>query len=179
MNKVSARYAEALLEIAIQVKRLDEFKAQAKMVSRLLSENPKFIELFEKTQLSSSEKKALIQTVFGSQLDEMLINLMCLLIDKRRVRMMPLILTDFVHLVNLNQSIEEGIVYSIRILPESDIQALEEQLSLKHNVKVELINKIDPGLISGLKIKFQESVIDASLSYQLESLRETLREGRS
>jgi F-type H+-transporting ATPase subunit delta len=179
MNKVSARYAEALLEIAIQKKRLNEFKAQAKMVSRLLNENPKFTQLFEKTQLSSVEKKTMLQTVFGSQIDEMLINLMCLLIDKKRVRMMPMILMDFVHLVNQNQSIEEGIVYSIRPLPESDITQLETELSLKHNVKVELVNKIDLSLISGLKIKFKESVIDASLSYQLESLRETLREGRS
>jgi len=92
---------------------------------------------------------------------------------------MPMILMDFVHLVNQNQSIEEGIVYSIRPLPESDLTQLETELSLKHKVKVELVNKIDLSLISGLKIKFKESVIDASLSYQLESLRETLREGRS
>lgn len=179
MDKVSSRYAEALLGIAIQMKRLDEFKAQAKLIARILKDNPEFTQLFEKTQISSDEKKVLLQTVFGSQVDEMIINLMCLLIDKNRIRLAETIFMDFIHLVNVNQSIEEGIVYSIRPLSDEDILQLESQLSLKHKVKVELLNRIDQSLISGLKIKFNESVIDASLSAQLEALRETLREGRS
>jgi len=179
MNKVSSRYAQALCDIATQLNRLEEFKAQAKMINKVFIENPEFSPLFEKTQISSDEKKALIQSVFGSQVDPMLINLMCLLIDKKRIRLIENIFLDFIHLVNLSRSIEEGIVYSIRPLSDSDMKQLETQLSLKHHVSVELINKIDPSLISGLKIKFKESVIDASLSFQLESLRETLREGRS
>ncbi len=179
MDKVSSRYAEALLGIAIQVKSLDEFKAQAKLISKILKDNPEFTQLFEKTQIYSDEKKVLLQTVFGSQIDEMIINLMCLLIDKKRIRLTETIFMDFIHLVNIHQSIEEGIVYSIRPLSDEDISQLESQLSLKHKVKVELMNRIDPSLISGLKIKFKESVIDASLSAQLEALRDTLREGRS
>jgi F-type H+-transporting ATPase subunit delta len=179
MDKVSSRYAEALLGIAIQMKRLDEFKAQAKLIARILKDNPEFTQLFDKTQISSDEKKVLVQTVFGSQVDEMIINLMCLLIDKNRIRLAETIFMDFIHLVNVNQSIEEGIVYSIRPLSDEDILQLESQLTLKHKVKVELLNRIDQSLISGLKIKFKESVIDASLSAQLEALRETLREGRS
>ena len=179
MDKVSSRYAQALLEIATQMHCLDEFKAQAKLVSKALKDNPEFAQLFEKTQISSEEKMALLQTVFGAQIDEMLLNLMYLLIDKKRMQLAESIFLDFIHLINQSQSIEEGIVYSIRPLSEEDLNQLEAQLSLKHKVKIELLNKIDPGLISGLKIKFKESVIDASLSAQLEALRETLREGRS
>jgi F-type H+-transporting ATPase subunit delta len=179
MDKVSSRYAQALLDIAVQMNRLDEFKAQAKMVCSIFIDNPEFGQIFDKIQISSDEKKALLQSVFGMQIDPMMMNLMYLLIDKKRIRMVDTIFLDFIHLVNLNRSIEEGIVYSIRPLSKSDIQELEAQLSLKHSVKVELINKIDKSLISGLKFKFKESVIDASLSYQLEALRETLREGRS
>jgi ATP synthase F1 delta subunit len=179
MDKVSSRYAQALLDIAEQFNRLDEFKAQAKMISKVLKENPQFTELFEKTQISSDEKKSLIKSVFGSQVDPMLINFLCLLIDKKRSRLAENIFLDLIHLVNQKRNIEEGIVLSIRPLSELDIKALEDQLSLKHSVTVELTNKIDTSLLSGLKIKFKESVIDASLSYQLEALRETLREGRS
>lgn len=179
MDKVSSRYAEALLSIAIQMNRLDDFKRQAKVIGKNFKENPEYADLFDKTQISANEKKALVQSVFGTSVDEMMINMMYLLIDKKRMRMVDLIMTDFVHLVNQTQSIQEGIVYSIRPLPESDMLELESQLSAKHNVKVELVNKIDTTLLSGLKIKFKESIIDASLSFKLEALRETLREGRS
>jgi F-type H+-transporting ATPase subunit delta len=179
MDKVSSRYAEALLDIATQLDRLDEFKSQAVFIGSSFRDNPDFATLFNKTQISSEEKKTLLQEVFSTKVDPLMINLLCLLLDKKRIRMTELIMSDFVHLVNVSQSIEEGIVYSIRPLSKDDLDQLEKQLSLKHNVKVELVNKIDQSLISGLKIKFKESVIDASLSAQLEALRETLREGRS
>lgn len=179
MDKVSSRYAEALLGIATQLNRLDEFKTQAKFVGSVFRDYPDFAQLFDKTQLSSKEKKTLLRDVFQSSIDELMMNLLCLLIDKKRIRMTEMIMADFIHLVNVSKSIEEGIVYSIRPLSPLDIQQLESQLSMKHQVKVELLNKIDTNLISGLKIKFKESVIDASLSAQLEALRDTLREGRS
>ena len=179
MDKVSSRYAEALLEIAGMTYSYAAYKQQAKVVSKVFKDNPEFGVLFQKTQISNEEKKALIQSVFGKKIDPMMINLMCLLVDKHRMGLVSEIMDDLVHMANKKLAIEEGIVYSIRPLPDSDIKALEKQLSLKHHVTVELVNKIDMSLISGLKIKFNESVIDASLSAKLEGLRETLREGRS
>jgi F-type H+-transporting ATPase subunit delta len=179
MDKVSSRYAEAILEIAGMTYSYAAYKQQAKVISKVFKDNPEFGALFQKTQISNDEKKALIQSVFDKKIDPMMINLMCLLIDKHRMTLVAEIMDDLVHMANKKLAIEEGIVYSIRPLPDSDIKALEKQLSLKHNVSVELINKIDMSLISGLKIKFKESVIDASLSAKLEGLRETLREGRS
>lgn len=179
MDKVSSRYAEALLDIAAQTNHLIQFKDQAKVLRKAFKDNPEYGALFEKTQLSSDEKKALIQSVFGSQVDPMMINLFYLLVDKHRMMLAEQIMDDFIHMANGKLGIEEGIVYSIRPLSDADMKALEKQLSLKHNVTVELMNRIDLNLISGLKINFKESVIDASLSAQLEALRETLREGRS
>jgi F-type H+-transporting ATPase subunit delta len=179
MDKVSSRYAEALLEIAGMTFSYAAYKQQAKVVSQVFKDNPEFGLLFQKIQISNDEKKALIQSVFGKKIDPMMINLMCLLVDKHRMGLVSEIMDDLIHMANKKLAIEEGIVYSIRPLPDSDIKALEKQLSLKHHVTVELTNKIDMSLISGLKIKFKESVIDASLSAKLEGLRETLREGRS
>ena len=179
MDKVSSRYAEALMEIAAMTYSYDAYKQQAKVIRQAFKDNPEFGSLFQKTKLSDEEKKALIQSVFGKKIDPMIINLMYLLVDKRRMMLVAEIMDEYIHMANHKLAIEEGIVYSIRQLPESDMKDLERELSLKHHVSVELTNKIDINLISGLKIKFKESVIDASLSAKLEGLRETLREGRS
>lgn len=179
MDKVSSRYAEALLDIALSTHQVMPFKAQAKAIGKALKDNPDFVALFNKTQLSSDEKKALITSVFKGKADPMILNLFYLMVDKHRMGLAVAVLEDFVHMANKKLAIEEGIVYSIRPLSKEDLEALEKQLSHKHNVTVELTNKLDPELISGLKIKFKESVIDASLSAKLEALRETLREGRS
>jgi len=179
MDKVASRYAEALLEIAGSTYSYAAYKQQAKVVSQAFKDNPEFGVLFQKTQISNDEKKALIQSVFAKKIDPMMVNLLCLLVDKKRMILVTDIMDELVHMANQKLAIEEGIVYSIRPLSALDMKDLEKQLSLKHQVTVELVNKIDLSLISGLKIKFKESIIDASLSAQLEALRETLREGRS
>ena len=179
MDKIASRYAEALVAIAQDDKRLVEFKAQAKVLNKVLRENPDYVGLFRKPQLSNSEKHDLLDGVLSQRIDPYWLNLLKLLVDKRRASLMEAVTLDFIHLANAAQGIEEGTVYSVYPLTEADLAALEATYSAQRKTKVELLNKLDPTLISGLRVRFNESVIDLSLSAQLESLRDTLREGRS
>mgnify|MGYP001810154487 CR=1 FL=1 len=179
MDKIASRYAEALVAIAQDEKRLDVFKAQAKALYKAFRENPDYVGLFSKPQLSLSEKHELLDSVLSQRIDPYWLNLLKLLVDKRRGNLMEAVILDFIHLANAAQGIEEGTVYSVYPLTETDLASLEASYSAQRNSKVELLNKLDPTLISGLRIRFNESVIDLSLSAQLDALRDTLREGRS
>lgn len=179
MDKIASRYAEALVAIAQDEQRLDAFKAQAKVLYKIFRENPDYVELFSKPQLSLTEKHGLLDSVLSQQIDPYWLNLLKLLVDKRRSQLLVTVTLDFIHLANAAQGIEEGTVYSVYPLAEADLAALEATYSTQRNTKVEFINKLDPTLISGLRIRFNESVIDLSLSAQLDALRDTLREGRS
>ena len=59
------------------------------------------------------------------------------------------------------------------------IKELEDSLSLKQKQTVSIINRIDPTLISGIKIRFEDKVIDGSMKSRIQNLRSVLREGRS
>jgi F-type H+-transporting ATPase subunit delta len=179
MNKIASRYAEALVAIALDVKRLDEFKAQAKVLYKVFRENPDYVGLFSKPQLSIAEKRELLDSVLAKQIDPYWLNLLKLLVEKRRSNLLEAVTLDFIHLANVAQGIEEGIVYSVYPLSDADLKDLEVTYSAQRKTTVEFLNKIDLTLISGIKIRFNESVIDLSLSAQLDALRGTLREGRS
>ena len=179
MDKIASRYAEALVAIAQDVKRLDEFKAQAKLLSKVFRENPDYVGLFSKPQLSIREKHELLDSVLAQRIDPYWLNLLKLMVEKRRAYLLEAVTLDFIHLANTAQGIEEGIVYSVYPLSEESLKQLETTYSAQRNTAVELLNKLDPTLISGLRIRFKESVIDLSLSAQLDALRDTLREGRS
>ena len=64
-------------------------------------------------------------------------------------------------------------------LTKEEIKELESSLSLKQKQTVSIINRIDPTLISGIKIRFDDKVIDGSMKSRIENLRSVLREGRS
>jgi F-type H+-transporting ATPase subunit delta len=179
MNKIASRYAEALVAIAQDVSRLDEFKAQAKVLHRVFRENPDYVGLFSKPQLSIAEKRALLDSVLAKHIDPYWLNLLKLLVEKRRGNLLEAVALDFIHLANVAQGVEEGIVYSVYPLSTDDLANLESTYSAQRQTSVEFLNKLDPTLISGIRIRFNESVIDLSLSAQLDALRDTLREGRS
>lgn len=179
MNKIASRYAEALVAIAQDVSRLDEFKAQAKALYKVFRENPDYVGLFSKPQLSIVEKRELLDDVLGQRIDPYWLNLLKLLVEKRRGNLLETVTLDFIHLANVAQGIEEGIVFSVYPLSDADMSDLETTYSDQRKTKVEFLNKLDPTLISGIRIRFNESVIDLSLSAQLDALRDTLREGRS
>jgi F-type H+-transporting ATPase subunit delta len=179
MNKIASRYAEALVAIAQDVSRLDEFKAQAKALYKVFRENPDYVGLFSKPQLSIVEKRELLDDVLGQRIDPYWLNLLKLLVEKRRGNLLEAVTLDFIHLANVAQGIEEGIVFSVYPLSDADMSDLETTYSDQRKTKVEFLNKLDPTLISGIRIRFNESVIDLSLSAQLDALRDTLREGRS
>lgn len=179
MDKIASRYAEALVAIAQDNHRLAEFKAQAKMLHKVFRENPDYVGLFSKPQLSLAEKHDLLDGVLGKRVDLYWLNLLKLLVEKRRGNLLEAVTLDFIHLANAAQGIEEGIVYSVYPLSDADLSALEATYSAQRKTTVELLNKLDSTLISGIRIRFNESVIDLSLSAQLDALRGTLREGRS
>lgn len=179
MDKIASRYAEALVAIARDVNRLDEFKSQAKGLYQLFRDHPEYVGLFSKPQLSLAEKKDLLDSVLANRIDPYWLNLLKIMVEKRRGSLLEAVALDFIHLANAASGIEEGIVYSVHPLSPADLAQLEATYSAQRHSKVELINKSDPTLISGIKIRFNESVIDLSLSAQLEALRDTLREGRS
>ena len=48
------------------------------------------------------------------------------------------------------------------------------EISSKDGQKIELTQKINKSLISGFKIKFDDYVIDDSMKFKIDNLRETL-----
>ena len=76
-------------------------------------------------------------------------------------------------LVNVNEyrGVDEGLVYSTIPLDEKTINKIEEKISKIESRKVELINKIDPALIGGVKVVINGHIYDGSIKNQIEMMK--------
>lgn len=178
MEKVASKYASALFELALEKKEDSVLLHEVKHIQTILDDHPEFIALLNKTQIDKREKKSLILEVFSKN-HPYLQNSLLLLIDRNRALLIPHFLQAYRHHYNMHHKIVEGIAYTVTPLPKEDIRALEKELSELENQTVELINRIDPRLIKGIKIRFGDKILDASMKSRLENLRNTLKEGRS
>jgi len=68
----------------------------------------------------------------------------------------------------------KGVVYSVRELDTKEMKAITAFAEKKLNQEVVLENKIDPSLISGFKIVYDNKVIDASLKNRVDEMKADL-----
>lgn len=179
MKKVASKYASALFELALDQKLENQFREDILFIKDIISTHPELIEVLSKIQFTKDQKKELINDVFKPYVHQYTINLLFLLVDKNRSIVLNHFVDEYIHLHNLHFNIIEAIAYSVSPLTKDEIKELESSLSLKQNQTVSIINRIDPTLISGIKIRFDDKVIDGSMKSRIENLRSVLREGRS
>lgn len=175
MNLLAERYGTALFELASENSKIDEWQKQGKLIQASLTED--LYKFFNSNQITNEEKKNVLKTCFSSHIDSMMMDFLCLLVDKHRFNGVALILTCFNTLCNESKNIKEGLVYSARPLTSEQIQQIEDGLKLRLKANCELVNKIDERLISGFRVVIDNEVVDASMKNSLEMLKNELIKG--
>lgn len=179
MKKVASKYAVAVFELAQEQKLEEQFYREMHQIDAILTTHPEIIQLLNKTQFTKQQKKDLIKDIFGEVVHPFLLNTFYLLVDKNRSLILPHLTKEYRHIHNQSFKILEAVAYSVSPLSDKELSELEENLSDREKQKVSLVNRIDPTLISGIKIRFEDKVIDGSMKARIENMRAVLREGRS
>ena len=176
-SEIAERYAKGLFELAQEENTVAEKNEQVQNLIAILNQNEELQVLLHAVKITRSEKRNIIETVFGSSFDADMINFMKLLIDKGRIRYLKEILHEYVRLANEELGIEEAIVWSARKLKDEDIERIRAALEKKRGKKILITNKIDPKLIAGIKVSVGNNVTDATMKHKMETMKESMMKG--
>jgi F-type H+-transporting ATPase subunit delta len=177
MSKVAERYSSALYEVALVTDKVEDYLATAKVVLKSL--DPSWDLFFTATKISKEEKKNVLKMGYSDHVDKIIMNFLCILVDRNRFKYLDEILKLFIHECNKGLNIKEALIYSPRLLTVQQSDLIREGLEDKFNSKIEISNKIDETLISGIKVEIEGKVIDSSMKNRIKNLRsELLKEGR-
>lgn len=177
MEKVASRYAQALFEYACESDKVDLWQHQMRWVQQAFQQDSQIGDFFSHIRIEANQKKSVFKEIFSNRIDSDIVNFFCLLIDKRRVSQFSEIAKEFHILCNQSKGIKEGTIYSTRLLDIDEIKRIEESVSQKMNLNVELTNKLDPQLLSGVRVIVDDVIMDGSLKNKIESLRHVLLKG--
>lgn len=178
MDSLASRYALAMFDIALEENKVEEYQEKIKCVRELLNENPDYVRVLSSYFLSTKEKHELVEKAFKDLDSKHIISFLKVIIDNHRVNEIHNILQEFHTLCNEYLGIDEGFVYSVVPLKEEQIKQIEEAISLKMKVKVELHNIIDERLIGGIKVVVNDHVYDSSLLHKIDFLKKKIRKER-
>ena len=174
INILAQTYARAICQIAQERNMIDKVETQLKMVEEVITSNEDFKNLFYHPRVPVEAKKETVQTIFKDDVDQIVLNALLFLIDKRRETAFSAIIKEYVELANEIRNIVSVEVIVARALTKEQSKALRNKLEKILCKKISMTMKIDESIIGGVIIRLGDKLIDGSVNRQLRSLKSIL-----
>ena len=106
-----------------------------------------------------------------------MLNLILLMLQRRRIDQLPRVAAEFRRLDNQRKGITQASATSAAELTPAEVEALTSKLEQFTGGRVELDVAVDPSLLGGLVVRVGDRLIDGSVRGRLERLRNQLASG--
>lgn len=176
ISAIRVRYAKAFFSLAKEKNSLETFKADIEKVSNVCIHSDDFIQLLESPVIPSSKKKELIIKIFNSEINPLTLNFLLLIIQNNRDEYIPGICRNFLELIRKDQNIKSALLVTATEINTKTIDKIKTLLEKELKAKVELNNKVDPGIIGGMILRIDDNQYDASVTTQLRKIKQELLE---
>ncbi len=173
VGSVAARYTEALFELARERGVLDEVAADVEALGREV-DDPDVRAFLMSARVPLAEKARRLEAFRGT-FHQLTYNFVRLLLDKRRLDVLPELAAAFRRRQLAERGAVQGVVESARPLATEQIDALADVLGRRLGKEVLLEGRVVPELVGGARIIVQNRMIDRSVQGGLQDLEQRLR----
>jgi F-type H+-transporting ATPase subunit delta len=167
------RYAEAFVSVARKETGLTAALSDIRAVKDLIRDTPEFEEFLGSSDITSYEKTRLIEKVLVSEISEVTLNFLKLLLEKKRIALFSDI-AEYLRLTYAHEGEEEVVLRMSALLDMELLKDLERKLSSIHSKKLKFYIDLDGSLLGGVQVVIGNTIIDGSVRRRLLDLKEKL-----
>jgi F-type H+-transporting ATPase subunit delta len=167
---IADRYSQALLEIALEKDKVDEYLSHLRQVEEQIERFKRLKQALLAPDIPPAVKLNIVRELFEKTVNPDVLNFICLLIEKEREVYLPAILKKYIKKVNdLRNIIDAEIV--LPTYPSMEfLDDLKHKLSEATGKTVEFTVKRNPGIIGGFQLIIEDKLFDLSIRGQLERM---------
>ena len=172
--KVSRRYAKSLLGLAEEQNNAAQVYADMQMVASVCKENRELTLLMGNPIIHNYKKEAVLSQIFASRVSKVTLEFMMMMIRKGRVGLIDDIAREYVSIYKEMNGIHIAHVTTAVPLDDQMRRAVMAIVKEREGDKVELIEQVDPSLIGGFILRFNDVQYDSSVSRKLSDISRQL-----
>ena len=179
ISNISKRYARAFFDIAGEEKKLEQYYDELHQFSSVIAQNKDLGGFLANPIFEQESKKKVLEKIIGKlSLSPMTINFLKLLIDKKRIDILPDIETCYRQL--MDETLQKVRVTVKTAFPLSGEMQSYITSSLKKMTgrTVDVTVENDKNLLGGIVIGVGDTLYDGSIKNQLNNMRNLLGEAR-
>ena len=175
MTSVGTVYAQALYGLAKDEGCSEVILKELAVLRESFAAEPDFLRLLAAPNLSKEERCAIVDRSFRDQVHPYLLNFMKILTEKGYMRHFADCCKAYRQDYNRDHGILE--VTAVTALPLSEEQAgrLTEKLAKVTGKSIDLYNRVDPGVLGGIRLDYDGKRLDDTVSHRLASIGTLLK----
>lgn len=171
---IPKRYAKALYKFALEKGQTKEIYELSKRVINAFKENPELQKVLSNPFVSEEDKEKLLLSASGDK-NEAFKQFVLLIISQKRVEYAYAMMLAYRDIYRKENKISQAKITTATQLDETRMKKLRKLVTdAFKDSQLEFTEAVDPSLIGGFVIDVDSVRMDASLSNELEQLRQTL-----
>ncbi len=172
--RVSRRYARALFQAAKKLDIVESVEADLNLVGIVISQSSGFKNLLKNPAASKETKLGIISNAFSDRVTALTMQFIRLLLEKGREENLELVRISFEELRRADQGVIKAIVTTTIELTEAEKRKLIDKLTRASGKTIEAEFDTNSELIGGIKVAYENYVLDGSVSGAIGRLKDTL-----
>lgn len=178
-STTSLVYAQSLLDLAKERNAAESIGEDLKALGEGIRSDAGLKLFVIDPSISTEKRAAAFQTAFAGKVDQLLLNFLGVLNLKGRLAMLPEISDAYQTLLDeMFGKIEVDVTVAQRLSPE-ELSLVQQKVSTALGKSAVVHQYVDESIIGGLVLRVQDRLIDASVKYQLQAMKEQLLAART
>lgn len=173
---VAKRYGKALLQIAQERNALDKFQSDLELVVETLENDQQLRNVWFGKEFDNETRIKVVKELFGAKIDEMVVNLLCVVVEKGREASVGDILAMYQLYADEARNIAYADVISAYELTDGQAEEIKTALGKMSGKEICLNASVDQSLLGGIKVIFGDKVFDGTVTARLLGMKNKLHE---
>ena len=170
-NKLAKLYSNILFECAKDMSVLDEVRDSISKIDNLVTSNADLKSFIQSKRLSKDHKLIILDKVLGSSIHGLVLGIVSYLSGMQTNKTISLIKKYyFERYKNISNQVSVQAFVSNN-LNEKETKDLKEKLDNVLGKNSDLIIKVDASIIGGIKLRVENTFLDASLKSQIKNIK--------
>ena len=175
MTQVANTYAQALYSLAKDEGLGTQILEEMSALQQAFTEEPEFLRLLSAPNISKQERCEILDNSFRDRVNPYLLNFMKILTEKGYARHFIDCCKSYREHYNDDNGILTVNAVSAVALSREQKDKLSGKLTRITGKKIELMNRVDPEVLGGIRLDYDGKRVDGTVQNRLDSVRNLLK----
>ena len=169
-SRASVRYAKALFEAAVESNNVEAVAKDMTQIAQTVESSNELKQLLQNTTVSSTVIKTYLDKIFSDS-SSLVKSLIDVLATNKRLSLIAQIANEYDRKCQALNDTKKVTVISAVALNESSQKAIITNLEKQGLKNISLENTVDPSILGGFVLKFDDNQFDASIKNKLTRIK--------